>query len=316
MELSRRNQEIARAWGYDAYPAEIQGYFSTTFLVPSTLEVLKFPKSSAQEERYKALEREMELLDWLHYHAPRPPVAIPRTRGYESNVFFAALEMLPGVVMAGKLEELSCQEWEGIATQLAHSMFWLAQAMPLQAYIDSGLWVFRRPSTRIDELRWLKLKGELAAATPALYQLVCELQDNLALLSPLGGNAFFFGHNDLHPGNLMLARQNGQWRLGGIFDFGHAQPSSPSYEMRFLYALNPSAARICAATFRTLSGWHVDEYEMRLQANTQYVILAHRIITNMLHDRPDPDRGLLPELKAGLQAINPQSCWDELDQFM
>ncbi|HJQ08423.1 MAG TPA: phosphotransferase [Candidatus Saccharimonadales bacterium] len=306
-------RDVTQEWGkgepcVDPYPGS-----NIVFAVPSRGYVVKMARSPIRENVLGGLEYERNVLDILQRSPAPPPVPIPRPLEYGLTTPHLVTSFVPGHTMriADLLRTASSDDIHTMGETLGIFMHWLSQAIDQKTYLSEQLNAYSPSFARRAQLN--RLCNQPYTPLPGLPRLsdaLLEIREAWYDFRPCRGDDFFFGHNDLHTNNFAYTLTGGRCHLGGIFDFGMAQPSSPAQELRTFYAASPAAAETCVRTFERLSGRSVGRVSLRLWATAEHALPLHHIITRNL-----PNPLYFREAKAGLERIYPGTDWSELDAF-
>jgi hygromycin-B 7''-O-kinase len=110
-------------------------------------------------------------------------------------------------------------------------------------------------------------------------------------------------HGDVHLGNLLLAQENGRWKISGIFDFGDSFCGFHEYEFVAPGVLMTQGSRSLQRAFLLAYGYEESELDLSLRARLMLLTVLYecsdlrKYATRL---RPDAVNFTLDELEAAI----------------
>jgi Putative homoserine kinase type II (protein kinase fold) len=173
-----------------------------------------------------------------------------------------AREAWPEIELDERLEIVSSL---GVALNRLH-----AHAAPLSEPALNRDWhgfIERQAQTCVERQRacganpeWLKSLPDYVAARLELLPLA----HNLVML-----------HSDVHPGNLLLAQENGRWKITGLFDFGDSFCGFHEYDFVAPCVLMLQGKRELQRAFLLAYGYQESQLDMNLRARLMLLTVLY-----------------------------------------
>lgn len=265
---------------------------------------------------------------------PPPPVAIQRqlkvTQGYVVN------EWLPGTVFSHTEAQaaLSEEDREVLGYDIGSFVAWSAGIDITNIVSDIskvvGGHIAQRPlSLERTHHRWPRWWRDFVLDESGSDRLTDLKLPNLRLLSdyvacftaPLTPTRRlfrpqFWGHNDLHNGNLVFNKDNyGDWRLSGVLDWGVSGPSTIHREARHLASLGQGALEGALVAFQDAGLAKREETMVDIELMRVWAIIQVATAAITLSEERDVHEAY-PEMKDMMETVSPRRDWSELDRFL
>jgi hypothetical protein len=182
------------------------------------------------------------------------PLIIPRfiTSDAITPPYYSAVTRVPGEILGPeRIRQLSEKEKQSFGEQTGTFVAWLEANLSRATYkeiIDvTGHEVPHRKnfieSMIHPRFGFEDRDPEFIYVAYDVYDKYKEL-DRIGLLQPS-----LIGHDDLRTDNITFERQDGQWRMKGVFDFDLTKPSTPEQELRHIAPLGRVALDAAIAAY-------------------------------------------------------------------
>ena len=185
---------------------------------------------------------------------------------------YLVLTRLAGTLMRDVWPEVGAEERIEIASQLGAAMRELhAHQPPAQEPAlarDWAAFVARQAGESVARQRALGANPEWLASLPAFFE------SRLPLLPQEFAPVLL--HGDIHPGNLLLARDAaGRWRASGLFDFGDSFSGPAEYEFVAPGVLMVQGDRASQRALLTAYGYADSQLDETLRARLMLLTLLY-----------------------------------------
>lgn len=155
----------------------------------------------------------------------RTSLTIPEIVGFGEieNYQYLITTQVRGELMTREMWlKLNFREQTAVLSQLAEGLKQLHQTNSSKIAFDWDKFIRRQAETCFERQKACQVNEKVLAQIPVY------LEENLKLL-PTEIEPVFL-HGDVHFGNLRVLRQNGKWRISGIFDFADSLKGFHEYD--------------------------------------------------------------------------------------
>lgn len=199
--------------------------------------------------------------------------------GDVDNWPYLVIEKLDGIMLSSVLDTLSHENKIDIARALGD---FSAQLHALPEELVERLRVDWPDLVQRQTLNCYEKRKRQGLATPLLESINTYLQRHSDKLAPnLNKTTAHLIHTDLHPGNLLVTMEQGQYKLSGIIDFGDALAcADPTFEFT-------SPALLLALGEASIFHAYLDGYGYKGLRDSN--LQQHMMVLNLLRHTGDID---------------------------